>query len=96
MSRRAARPILRRAIETWFSMVCIDCDRVFSLSAGRGIGDAGGLLTRTLTGTTFYVSKGSFGGAYRSDGQELQRLLSTNCRAGGGVSYVVHTEGREK
>ncbi len=76
---------------SWFQMVCVDCNTAFSFSAGRGIGDAGGLLTRTLTSTPFYVSKGQFGGAYRSDGQELQRLLGTNCRAGGEVRFVVHT-----
>jgi hypothetical protein len=81
---------------SWFSTVCIDCDNAFGFSAGRGIGDAGELLTRTLTGTPFYVSKGRFGGAFRSDGQKLLEKLGMTHQPTAKVAFVVHDEGRKR
>jgi len=79
----------------WLSTVCVDCERCFTELHDGSLGSAVFWL-RPLKGTEFFMSSGSFGGSYSSEGELLLKALELPCRATeSGVSYSVQTSDSE-
>ena len=76
---------------SWFEKICLDCEHSFSIVEQGSIGDAADRFRTKLQDTEFHIGHGWFGGAVKSDGSELQRLLGVSYRSGGEVSYTIHT-----
>jgi hypothetical protein len=70
------------------SMVCLDCERAFSETSGKSIAAAVSWLN-PLKDTRFHMSGGAFGGAHKSDGRSLLRVLNLNYVPAGQVSYRI-------